>query len=110
MKINQLPSHRINNKTFIFLSFLIQFSHANLLDRMEREEEFRNGRIRVRGNSSSRARVDKDRGTVQYDNGDASAKTISASGATIGVCCGQASSNADKAKVMNNNGENSRAL
>ncbi len=39
MKINQLPSHRINNKTFIFLSFLTLFSHANLLDRMEREEE-----------------------------------------------------------------------
>ncbi len=64
------------------------FSHANLLDRVERKEEFRNGRIRVRGNSPSRARVDKDRGTVPYDNGDASAKTISASGATIGVCCG----------------------
>jgi len=46
MKINQLPSHRINNKTFIFLSFLILFSHANLLDRVEREEEFRNRRIR----------------------------------------------------------------
>jgi hypothetical protein len=86
MRINQLPSHRINNKTFIFLSFLILFSHANLLDRVEREEEFRNRRIRVRGNSPSRARVDKDRGTVQHENGDGSAKTNSASGVTVEVC------------------------